>query len=189
MKKELLQNNPCLEDCDQMKGTSDEKLCEKCMTTLPNLSNKSIESIVKNYFGKKKCVILSNHQLELFLKMKQLKKITIASSLFIGTTFMFSAYGQTHVQHADSCLIKGIAIDEDREILKERAIYVYLKDDDTIYETRTNENGEFQLNLPLNCEIDYSNIKQLKNKKIRNRKQIHLRKAKTITVSRAPGFF
>lgn len=165
------------------------RLCLSCNTILPDLTENSIEDIAKNHYGKNKCVTLTSDQIELLINYKKIKTYALASSLFIGTTFISFAYSQTVEKHADSCLITGTLNRKEKGFLENRRIYFLIKDSDTIYETRTNSQGKFNINLPKNCEISFSNVKKLISKKTRNREYINLRRAKLKEIRKIPGFF
>lgn len=189
MNKEILNNESCTESWNEMTKVKNGRFCSNCKIELSDLSELTIEKIAKNHYGKGKCVALTNDQIDLIINYKRIKTIALASSLFIGTTFFNLSYGQTVQKKADSCLVKGKAIGIENEKLINRPIYIYLKDSDSIYETKTDENGEFCINLPKNSEIVYSNIQQLISKKTRNRSSINIRKAKLKPIRTNPGFF
>lgn len=78
----------------------------------------------------------------MLISFKKIRKFTIAASLFIGVSFHNLTYSQTLIKNTkqiDSCLIKGKLIDVDRESIANRSIY--LRINDSIYETTTFNNG------------------------------------------------
>ncbi|WP_290699465.1 hypothetical protein [Lacinutrix sp.] len=174
LKKVLLDDNACSENLHNMKFARNNRLCMKCDTVLPDLTETSLQDIANNHYGKNKCVILRSDQVEFLIYYKKIKTFALASSLFIGTTFINLAFAQTVEKQIDSCLITGTAIGKEKNILADRQIYFLIKDSDSIYETRTNNKGEFVINLPKNCEIDFSNVKKMISKKTRNRKSMTL---------------
>lgn len=189
MNKEILNNNSCNQDWEEMRISKKGRFCLECNKNLSDLTEKTIENIVNNHYDKKKCVALTNDQIDFLINYKKIKTIALASSLFIGTTFFNLSYSQTALKHPDSCLVKGKVLNDNKEIVVNRSIYIYIKDSDAIYETKTNENGEFVINLPKNCEIEFSNIKKLNSKKTRNKTSINLRNIKLKRLIISPGYF
>ncbi|WP_397362113.1 hypothetical protein [Olleya sp. R77988] len=189
MNRDILNQGSCTEDWEKMKLSLKSRFCSTCKIDLADLTEKTIENIAMNHYGKQKCVALTNDQIDFFINYKKIKTIALASSLFIGTTFFILSYGQTVLKHSDSCLVKGTAFNNDKKVQANRPIYIYIKESDTLYETKTNENGEFVINLPKNCEIKYSNIKKLISKKTRTKTTINLRKVKLKAFRRNPGYF
>lgn len=189
MKKEILNNEFCPENWNEMTKVKNGRFCSKCEINLTDLSEFTIEEIAKKHYGQGKCVALTNDQIDFIVNYKRIKTIAIASSLFIGTSFFNVSYGQSKIKNIDSCLVKGKIIGPEDEKLTDRAIYIYLKNTDSIYETRTNENGEFSINLPKNSEIEHSNVPKLISKKTKNKKRIIVRDAKLKPIRRSPGFF
>lgn len=192
-KRNLIENNLCPVSYEKMPVAGTNRFCKQCVHHLPDLSALSIAELAQDHYGKNKCVALASDQLAFILSIKNLKKITIAASLFIGTTFCSLSYGQNieeHLQHPDSCLVSGVLVKGNKQAWVNKRIYVYVKDSDVVYETRTNSKGEFALNLPKNAQISSSNIAKLESKKTRNRNTIKLGSIKFyITRPMAPGFF
>jgi len=189
MKKEILNNEFCPEKWNEMAKVKNGRFCSKCEINLTDLSNLTIKEIAKKHYGRGKCVALNNDQIDFIVNYRRIKTIAFASSLFIGTTFFNVSYGQSTTKNLDSCLIKGKVIVTEGEKITDRAIYIYLKNSDSIYETRTNQKGEFSINLPKNSEIEHSNVSKLISKKTKNKKQIIIRNVKLKPVRRNPGFF
>jgi len=189
MKKEILNNKFCPENWNEMSKVKNGKFCSKCEINLTDLSKLTIEEIAKKHYGKGKCVALTNDQIDFIINYKKIKTIAIASSLFIGTTFLNLSYGQSKIKNVDFCVVKGKLIGTEEEKLTDRPIYIYLKNTDSIYETRTNENGEFSINLPKNSEIEHSNVPKLISKQTKNKKRIIVRNVKLKPVRTSPGFF
>ena len=190
MNKEILNNNSCTKDWEKMSIIENGRFCSGCNKNLLDLTDEKLEVIATKHYGRNKCIALTNEQIEFFVYYKKIKRLALVSSLFFGTVFLNLTYGQSNEKHKDSCLIKGKLINKNKEIITNRSIYIYIKDSDIVYETKTNQNGEFKINLPKNCEIDYSNIDKLISKKTRNKKSINLRKVKLKQpIRRSPGFF
>uniref|UniRef100_UPI00404B359C hypothetical protein n=1 Tax=Flavobacterium sp. TaxID=239 RepID=UPI00404B359C len=189
MNKNLLNNESCPEKWEEMTKIKQERFCSKCKIGLTDLTELTIENIAKNHYGKGKCVGLTNEQIDFIINYRQIKKIVIASSLFIGTTFFNLSYGQTAQNKVDSCLVKGKVVGIENEIVANRPIYIYIKANDSIYETQTDENGDFSIYLPKNAEIKYSNVSKLISKKTKNRSLLNIRKSKLKPRRTNPGFF
>jgi len=187
MKKELLNNNPCLEKWDEMRNANNGRFCEKCSTSLADLSDKTIEEIANNHYGKNKCVSMTDDQVEFLITIRCLKQISVATSLFLGTVFFNQTYAQVQEKH-DSCLVKGVLIDNKKEVVSNRPVLIYIKDNDAVFETKTDNLGRFQINLPKECEIRYSNVKNLVSKKTKNKKVLDVGKVKLPTQRIVPGF-
>lgn len=188
MKKEILHNNPCPEKWHEMRNANNGRFCEKCSAFLADLSNKTIEEIANNHYGKNKCVSITNDQAEFLITIRRLKQISVATSLFLGTVFCNQTFAQGQPEKNDSCLVKGVVIDTKKEVVSNRSVFMYIKDNDAIFETKTDDLGRFQINLPKECEIRYSNIKNLVSKKTKNKKVLDVGKVKLPPQRRIPGF-
>ena len=94
MNRNILSNKSCSEDWKNMSNNESGRLCLKCKIRLTDLTKLTIEEIAKNHYGKGKCVGLTNDQIDFITNYKRIKNIVLASSLFIGTTFLNVTYGQ-----------------------------------------------------------------------------------------------
>ncbi len=187
MKKELLSNNPCPENWNAMLIANNGRVCDKCNTFLADLTEKTIEDIAKNHYGKQKCVSLTNEQIDFFINVKRIKQISVAASLFLGTAFFNPTFAQGQPT-SDSCLVNGIVIDFQKAVIPYRSVLIYIKESDAVFETKTNEQGKFQINLPKDCEIRYSNVTGLVSKKTKKKKTLNVGKVKLAPKLINPGF-
>jgi hypothetical protein len=177
---ELLKNEFCKEDWDNMKPTCNGKFCEVCSANLLDLSELPISEIVENHLGSGKCVRLTESQINFLTFYQRFRKSVAVSSILIGSSFFNYSYSQSienAILHKDSCLITGRAI-FDYNKSPSRNVSIYITAGNKTYETKTDNEGNFAINLPKNCTIQHSNLKKLEAKKIKDRNQIKLGKNK-----------
>ena len=180
MKKELLKNDFCEEKWENLKTTCSGKYCSLCDANLLDLSDLPIGELVQKHLGSGKCVRLTESQINFLFFYKQFRKSVAVSSLVLGSTF----FNFTHAQsidktnkHKDSCLVTGRAIFDDNKKPSPN-VSIYITADDITYETKTDNEGYFAINLPKNCTVYHSNLKKIEFKKIENKSQINLGKNK-----------
>lgn len=180
MTKELLKNEFCQEKWDSMQSTCEGKFCSVCKTNLIDLTELPVSEIVQNHLDSGKCVQLTDSQINFLTFYKKFRNSVAVTSILIGSSFFNYSYSQSienNRMYKDSCLIKGRAIHkDDNSPSKNYSIFIIV--DNKTYETKTDENGFFAINLPKNCIVQYSNLKKLESKKIGNKNQIKLGKNK-----------
>ena len=67
MNKEILNNNSCNQDWEEMRISKKGRFCLECNKNLSDLTEKTIENIVNNHYDKKKCVALTNDQIDFLI--------------------------------------------------------------------------------------------------------------------------
>ena len=73
MKKEILSNEFCPENWDDMAKVKNGRFCSKCKINLTDLSEFTIEEIAKKHYGQGKCVALTNDQIDFIVNYKRIK--------------------------------------------------------------------------------------------------------------------
>ncbi|MEN9639854.1 MAG: hypothetical protein RLZZ262_1723 [Bacteroidota bacterium] len=188
MIKELLKNDPCLEFVPPANTSGEGSFCERCKKSLPDLTKTSMEDIARFHYGKKRCVLLTQDQIDCLINLKRLKNVSIAASLFLGTTFINPVSAQDNNSKKDSCLVTGIVMSVDKKIVPNQSVKIYIKETDTMYQTSTDEQGRFQLYLPKRCKINYSNIEDLISEKTKNRNILDVGEVKVPKGRTFPGY-
>ena len=167
MTKELLKNDYCLEDWVSMEQSCAGKFCSVCNKNLLDLSEIPVSEIVQEYLGSGKCVRLTDSQINFLSFYKSFRKSVAISSIVIGSSFFNCSYSQSienAMLHPDSCLVTGRAIfDDDKS--PSRNVAIYITAGERTYETMTDGQGNFAVNLPKNCTVSYSNLKNSNRKK------------------------
>lgn len=190
MTKELLKNEYCLEDWASMEPSCTGKFCSVCNVNLLDLTELSLSEIVQKHIGSGKCVRLTDSQINFLSFYRSFRKSVAVSSIVIGSSFFNYSYSQSienSILHQDSCLVTGRAIFDDDKT-PSRNVAIYITAGGRTYETMTDNQGNFAVNLPKNCTVQYSNLKKLESKKVKNKSQIKLGKNKIHRDNRRMGW-
>lgn len=190
MTKELLKNEFCEEKWEELESTCSGKFCSVCSANLVDLSDLPIGELVQKQLDSGQCVRLTESQINFLSFYKQFRKSVAVSSLVLSSSFSNYSNAQTNekaITHKDSCLVTGRAIFEDNK-KPSPYITIYITADKITYETKTDSEGYFAINLPKNCTIHHSNLKKLDSKKIKNKSQIKLGKNKVHRTKRMTGW-
>lgn len=191
MKKELLKQEFCTEKWDKMSPTSSGKHCSECKADLTDLSHVPIGELVEDHLGSNRCVRLTNTQIDFLSFYNRLGKTAVISSIVVSSVFLNNSYAQTMEKaqsEKDSCLITGRAFYNDSRKEPSRYATILITVGKVTYETKTDLDGNFALNLPKNTTVFYSNVKKLESKKIKNRETIRLGKIKISREQRRMGW-
>ena len=116
MTKELLKNDYCLEDWNNLEPSCTGKFCSVCKTNLLDLTGLSVGEIVQEHLGSGKCVRLTDSQINFLSFYKAFRNSVAVSSIVIGSSFFNYSYSQSienSILHQDSCLVTGKAVFDD----------------------------------------------------------------------------
>ncbi len=189
MTKELLKHQFCPENWDNLKPNGDGKFCAVCTVNLVDLSDLSMSEIIQNHYGKGACVRLTDSQIDFLSFYRKFHK-TVIISCIAGASFFNHSYSQSLENAAlneDSCLVTGRAVFDD-DNRPSGNVPIYVTAGGKTFETQTDSEGNFAINLPKNCTVLYSNLKKLESKKIKNRSQLKLGKNKIRRDKRRMGW-
>lgn len=169
-------SNPCPEKWENMRPNENGRQCQKCSTTLEDLSKKSLFEISERFLNKGKCVKLNEDLASYFRFHKSIKRGIIISSLFIGMSIINVTQAQTNSSSiSDSCIVTGKLVYK-RSPKKNHRIIITV--DSVTYEAKTNNKGEFIIVLPKNSTIEYSNVIDITKLNIADKDKLNLRKVK-----------
>ena len=195
MKRNLLEDNPCPEDWERMKETGLGRHCEKCNHDLEDLTETPINEIIEKHVSANKCVRLSSSQIDVINFLRSKGKQTLTASLLMGASLINPAFSQTTdttTAHKDFCVLKGQLVVKSRRIDLNKepkaGNKVFIVINGQTFETKSDDKGYFSLKVPKNCEIEYSNIQQLTQKKIRNQRTINVRKVQESSIRQIGRF-
>lgn len=165
--------------------------CSVCEVNLPDLTGLSLGELVNEHLDSGKCVRLTDSQINFLSFYKKIRQTAAVSSIVIGTSFFNYTYSQS-IEEAgkskDSCLVTGRAVfDDDKSISRNTTIYITLVGGG-VYETQTDNQGNFAINLPKNSKVWNSNLKKLESREIKNRNTMHLGKNKIRREKRRMGW-
>lgn len=190
MTKKLLEKEFCTEQWDTLQPRDAGHFCSVCNVHLVDLTETPMSEIVSHHFGQGKCVQLTDSQLAFLSFYKQFRKAAVISSIVISSSLYNGSYAQSTEKphyHADSCLVTGRAIFEDDQS-PSKNVSIYVTAAGKTFETKTDQEGNFAINLPKNCTVLYSNVKKLESKKIKEQNQINLGKNKIHRDKRRMGW-
>lgn len=139
----------------------DVHLCLMCDKYVHDLTHKSLMDIAINYFGKKNCVVLQEQQKDFFQKMKLAGLITafglslsfVSNSQSLGLDpYDFDKISLSQ----DSCRVYGKIKTKSRRKVHSKPSegeIVWIRVDSTIFETRTDKHGFYELFIPRKSKI------------------------------------
>ncbi len=191
MKKKLLEQDYCPEKWNRMEKTCTGAYCSVCEVHLPDLTELWLGELVNEHLDSGKCVRLTDSQINFLSFYKKIRQTAAISSIVIGTSFFNYTYSQSveeAAKNTDSCLVTGrVIFEDDKSISRNTTIYITLVGGG-VYETKTDSQGNFAINLPKNSKVWISNLKKLESRKIKNRDTIHLGKNKIRREKRRMGW-
>ena len=102
---ELLKNEFCKEEWDNMNPTCNGKFCEVCSANLLDLTELPISEIVENHLGSGKCVRLTESQINFLTFYQRFRNSVAVSSILIGSSFFNYSYANESIIFANTSYI------------------------------------------------------------------------------------
>ncbi|XOV66930.1 MAG: hypothetical protein ACFHU9_14985 [Fluviicola sp.] len=155
--KKNIFSTPCQESWEDMDGDERKRLCAVCNQTVQDVSNLSIESLEKNITNTDKCVRMSSDQRDYFKFFQSAAKVAGLSTA-LSIMPLHSTFAQTENQR-EYCIVTGKV---KSNFISNRTIFVIVNG--TKHEAMSNSEGTFRLMVPKGENIEYSNVKKLRNK-------------------------
>lgn len=185
MEFKIFSGESCKEELSQMPELRpDVHLCLTCKKNVHDLSDKSLKEIATQYFGRGNCVVLQEQQKDFFQKMKLAGLVTA-----FGLSLSFAANSQSLgldpydfdkiSVSQDSCRIYGkikVRTRRKSRSYPSEGELVWVRIDSTIYETKTDENGYYELIIPRKSKISEASHDEIAENAETNGKETHIPK-------------
>ncbi len=183
MKYKILSGESCKEELSNMPRVKpDVHLCLTCDKNVHDLTHKSLNDIAMHFFGKGNCVVLQEQQKEFFQKMKLAGLITAfgLSLSFVSNSQSLGLdpydFDKIFISQ-DSCRVYGKIKTKTRRKIHSKPSegeIVWIRIDSTIYETKTDESGFYELIIPLKSQISESSHDEIKINADTDNKESHI---------------
>ena len=151
--------NPCGESWENMSGDERQRLCAICKKNVHDVSQLELEEISKDFIDSNKCVRMNTDQIQFF---RFFRSFTRTAGLTAALSFFAITNVQAQAPQTEYCTVSGKV---KSNIVSYRQVFVIVNG--RKIETRSADDGSFRLMIPKGEKIQYSNIRKLNNKTLK----------------------
>lgn len=153
--------NPCEEKWESMSGDKRRRMCAICKKNVHDVSQLELEAISSDYINSEKCVRMNTDQIQFFQFFRSMSR---AAGLTAALSFLPIASVQAQDQDSNTkyCIVSGKI---KSNVVSYRQVFVVVNG--RKIETRSENDGTFKIMVPKGEKIQYSNIRKLNNKTLK----------------------